>query len=200
MTSKNIAPKNYVVLDRDGTLIVEHNYLSDYRKVELLPGVATGLRQLTDLGFGLAVITNQSGIGRGYFDWDCVAQIHRRLEQLLEAEGIKLAGIYVCPHIPDEDCPCRKPQPQLLRQAAEELNFDPKDCFVIGDKPCDIELGQQMGATTLLVRTGYGGEVEGEEPATPDYVVDDISEGAKVIQEITANSRRVPTQELGPET
>jgi D-glycero-D-manno-heptose 1,7-bisphosphate phosphatase len=176
----------FVVLDRDGTIIVERHYLSDPGEVQLLPGVARGLRQLSKLGLGLAVVTNQSALGRGFLDRARLDLIHRRLGALLEAEGVRLNGIYFCPHTPDEHCLCRKPKPGLLELAAKELAFDPRACFVIGDKPCDIELGQWVGATTFLVRTGYGAQVAEEATATPDYTVDGLWEAAQAIQRILA--------------
>src|SRR6266545_3584771 len=106
--------RRFVVLDRDGTVIRERNYLSRPEEVELLPGVVQGLQQLKDLGLGIIMITNQSGIGRGYFDEQSVGAVHKRLLALLEADGLGLDGIYVCPHTAEEGCACRKPCPGLL--------------------------------------------------------------------------------------
>jgi len=174
--------RRLVVLDRDGTLIVEHQYLSDVQQVELLPGAASGLRQLQERGLGLIVITNQSGVGRGFFDLARLDQIHRRLHELLHAEGVHLDGIYVCPHTPDDDCRCRKPNTALLELAAKDMGCDLQASFVIGDKACDIALGRRVRATTLLVRTGYGAQVAPERTITPDHVVDDLWEAAQVIR------------------
>lgn len=184
--------KRFVVLDRDGTLIVERHYLSDPGRVELISRSASGLRQLNEMGLGLVVVTNQSGVGRGFFDTACLALIHRRLCELLEAEGIRLDGIYYCPHTPEDDCLCRKPRTGLIEIAAKELDFDPVSTFVIGDKPCDIELGQRVRATTFLVRTGYGTEVASTARVSPDYVVDGVWEAAQVIERLLVrNERRV---------
>jgi phosphoheptose isomerase len=176
--------RRFVVLDRDGTIIVERFYLSDPNMVELIPEAAKGLRNLSETGLGLIVITNQSGIGRGFFDEARLGLIHQRLRGLLESEGVYLSGIYSCLHTPEDDCQCRKPRPYLLELAAEELDFDPQECFIIGDKPCDIELGQQVGATTFLVRTGYGAQVAKEGTATPDYTVNGLTEAAEIVQHI----------------
>ncbi len=170
-----------ILLDRDGTILVERRYLSDPAAVELLPHAAAGLRRLRELGFSLVVITNQSAVGRGYFDVQRLAEIHQRMIDLLAAEGVKLDGIYFCPHIPEDRCTCRKPLPGLVEQAAAALGFEPRQSFVIGDKPCDIELGQAVGATTLLVRSGYGAEVEAQTAARPDFVADDLLAAAAVI-------------------
>ena len=172
------------MLDRDCTMIVERHYLSDPDGVELVPGAARGLSQLSEAGLGLVVITNQSGIGRGLFDEARLDLIHRRLCVLLEAEGVRLDGIYFCPHTPQDDCLCRKPGLRLLETAANDLGFDRQDCFVVGDKSCDIELGQRAGATTFLVRTGYGAQTVEEGSLRSDYTVDDLWEASQVIRAI----------------
>ena len=174
--------KRVVILDRDGTIIVERHYLSDPAQVTLLPGAASGLRQLQRMGLGLIVITNQSGIGRGLLDEVRLDLIHHRMRALLEAEGVYLDEIYVCPHLPEDNCQCRKPRPGLLEKAAQDMNFDPRECFVIGDKASDIELGKRVNATTLLVRTGYGNLEISEKRCYPDYIVDDLREAAHVIR------------------
>lgn len=179
-----MSQQRFVVLDRDGTINVERNYLSDPGQIELLPGSVSGLRHLRKLGLGLVVITNQSGIGRGYFDWARLDLIHQRLRALLTVEGIQLDDIYVCPHHPSDGCTCRKPRTALLERAAQEHGFNPRDTFVIGDKAIDIKLGRQVGATTLLVRTGYGAQVAAQTAATWDYLVDDLASAAAVIERI----------------
>lgn len=171
--------RRFVLIDRDGTINEERHYLSLPEQLALLPGVAAGLKSLQGLGLGLAVVTNQSGIGRGYFDQAALERVHQRLIALLRAEGVTLDGIYSCPHGPDEDCDCRKPRPGMIAQAAREHGFDPAQAFVIGDKGVDMDLGRAVGAVTLLVRTGYGRRWEGK--AAADYVVDDLEAAAKVI-------------------
>lgn len=182
--------RRFVVLDRDGTIIVERHYLSDPNHVELIPGAAEALRQLRESRLGLVVVTNQSGIGRGFFDEERLDLIHQRLHQLLEAEDVCLDGIYFCPHTPEDNCSCRKPRTGLLKLAVKDLDFDPRACFVIGDKASDIEMGQRIGATTLLVRTGYGAEVAREGTATPDYAVSGLLEAAQVIQRMLITKER----------
>lgn len=175
-----MSARRFVLLDRDGTLIAERNYLARVEDVELLPGTTEGLRLLHQAGLGLAVLTNQSGLGRGYFDWAALNAVHAHLTQLLANAGVTLDGIYVCPHTPDDDCDCRKPQPGLALRAAVELHFDPAASIVIGDKPCDIELGRRIGAATFLVRTGYGAIWE-REGLQADYIVDDVLAAAHLI-------------------
>jgi D-glycero-D-manno-heptose 1,7-bisphosphate phosphatase len=175
--------RRFVALDRDGTIIVERQYLSCQDQVELLPGAGAGLRALGEMGLGLVIVTNQSAVGRGYFDAARLEQIHGRLRELLAAEGVELEGIYVCPHAPADGCACRKPLPGLLLQASRELGFDPGEAFVIGDKPCDIELGRGVGATTILVRTGYGAEHEEAGAAMADHIADDLGEAAEFVRQ-----------------
>jgi D-glycero-D-manno-heptose 1,7-bisphosphate phosphatase len=176
--------RQFVVLDRDGTIIVERHYLADPLEIEFLPGAVGGLRQMLATGLGLVVVTNQSAVGRGLFDVAHLHSIHRRLCTLLQAEGIKLEGIYFCPHRPDADCPCRKPRPGLIERAASELDFDLEASFVIGDKPADIEMGRRVGATTFLVRTGYGAEFVDDPELHPDYLADDLAAAAQIIQRL----------------
>lgn len=178
---KNV--KRFILLDRDGTIIVEKNYLSKPEDVELIPGVAKALRRFKKMGFGLMVITNQSGVGRGFFDLETLEKIHRRLNNLLAQEGVYLDGIYFCPHTPEDNCLCRKPKVKLIEQAAKKHNFDPKLSFVIGDNKSDIELGKNIGATTILVRTGYGVEIARENKVNPDFVVDSLKEALPVIRD-----------------
>ncbi len=183
-------PKRFVLLDRDGTIIKECHYLSDPQQVELLAGVAEGLRRMQELGLGAIAVTNQSGIGRGFFDEKRLREIHQRMLELLAIENVYLEDIYFCPHTPADSCSCRKPLPGLVEQAAEKYGFNPQDSFVIGDKPCDIELGQRVGAITFLVRTGYGAEVATSQTAAPDYVVDDLLEAARIIERLIALETR----------
>jgi histidinol-phosphate phosphatase family protein len=177
----------YVVLDRDGTIIEEREYLSVPDQVKLIPGAGAALRKLKQMGFGLVVITNQSGIGRGFFDRGQLERIHGRLEQLLDCEGVRLDGLYFCPHVPGDACDCRKPRLGLLERAAKELDFNPEHSVVIGDKACDIEMGRTVGALTFLVRTGYGSQFESALSA--DFVVDDLSAASQSIARLLGMER-----------
>ena len=152
-----MSPRRFVLLDRDGTLIVERHYLSDPDQVELIAGAAEGLRRLAARGLGLVVVTNQSGIGRGFFDAARLAEIHERLTRgAARRAASSSTAIYVCPHHPDDACACRKPRTGLALRAAAELGFDAARAFVVGDMASDVALGRALGATTLLVRTGHG--------------------------------------------
>jgi D-glycero-D-manno-heptose 1,7-bisphosphate phosphatase len=176
------AARPFVLLDRDGTLNVEKHYLSDPEQLALYPGTAAALKRLRDLGYGLVVLTNQSGVGRGYFGLDAVERVHRRLREMLAAEGASVDGFFICPHGPDEACDCRKPLPGLARQAMEQFGFDPKRAIMIGDKAADIGVGQAIGATTILVRTGWGADAEKAGDCTPDAIVDDLAGAVRWIE------------------
>jgi phosphoheptose isomerase len=173
--------RRYALLDRDGTLIVEKHHLNSIDQLELLPGAAEGLRRLEAAGLGLVMVTNQSVIGRGMLGLEELASIHEELLQRLRAEGAGLEGIYICPHRPEDKCACRKPSVKMAQQAAEEFQFDLRDAFVIGDKPADIEMGRACGATTVLVRTGYGRKWE-QDGLQADIVADDLAAAAERIQ------------------
>ncbi len=172
-----------VLLDRDGTVIADRGYLADPAGVEILPGAAEGLARLRSFGLGLAILTNQSGIGRGYFDEAQLGTIHLRMEELLEAKGVRLDGIYYCPCHPERHCDCRKPRPGLVHAASAELGFDPSRSFVIGDKGSDIGMGRAVSARTFLVRPGATTDGEGTQER-PDYVVENLLDAARRIEEI----------------
>lgn len=174
MKAETAAPRRFVLLDRDGTVIVDRDYLADPAGVELLPGAAEGLKRLRDLGLGLVIVSNQSGVGRGYFGIGDVERVNRRLAELLAARGVRLDGIYTCPHAPADGCRCRKPKPGLVDQAARQLGFDPESAFVIGDQPADMALGRAIGAVTLCIGGNHTG------PA--DHTVADLIEAASLIE------------------
>ena len=145
-----------VFLDRDGTLIVEKEYLSDPRHVEVEQGVVDGLGLLQRHGHPLIVVSNQSGIGRGIFTARDAERVNQHLATLLRDSGIELQGWYICPHAPDAPCDCRKPAPGLALAASRELRVELAGSFVVGDKRSDLELADAIGGTGILVTTGHG--------------------------------------------
>lgn len=175
--------KRFVILDRDGTLNVERNYLSQPQDVELLPGAVEGLQLLQAHGFAFVVVTNQSGVARGFFARDAVDRVNERLSELLQEHGIQIAEFYVCPHVAEDNCQCRKPRTGMIEAAIEEHGFLPHEAIVIGDRPSDIELGQRVGAMTILVRTGYGEQwsEQGFCDPSPTLVADNLHEAAKFV-------------------
>jgi D-glycero-D-manno-heptose 1,7-bisphosphate phosphatase len=157
------SPVPAVFLDRDGTLNIEKNYLHRPADFEFISGAPEAIRRLNRAGFKVLVVTNQSGVARGYFDLDDVERLHRHIADRLAEADARVDGFYVCPHHPSEgqgpyvrDCACRKGAPGLLLEAAEEHHIDLNRSFMIGDKPADIEAGERAGCTPLLVLTGYG--------------------------------------------
>lgn len=171
----------FVLLDRDGTIIVEKDHVTHPDQVELIPNAADALIKLKSLGMGIIVITNQSVVGRGCISLSDLEAIHTRMLYLLSDGGEVIDGIYFCPHTVENNCNCRKPKPGLIERASKEHNFDPTLSFVIGDNKADMELGKNIGATTILVRTGYGKQVE-KQNIRPDYVVDNLKAALPIIR------------------
>lgn len=153
-----------IFIDRDGTIIKERNYTYKPDEVELLPTVAEAIKLMKDKGFKIIVVTNQSGIGRGYFSLQEFQSTNARLFELLKANSevrhrAEIDKIYFCPHRPEDNCECRKPKPGMVNQAVSEFNIDLKSSYIIGDRSEDIELGKCAGLqATILVLTGYGKE------------------------------------------
>lgn len=173
-----------VLIDRDGTINVERHYLSSPDQIELFSESAEAIKLLKDLGLPVVVVTNQSAIGRGYFDEARLEEIHERLHQVLKDAGASVDSVYFCPHTPDDLCECRKPLTEMANKAARDFGAELSKSFVIGDNVCDIELGKNIGATTFLVRTGYGKRTETEKLTEPDYVVENLLEAANLIKGI----------------
>lgn len=173
-----------VFLDRDGTLIEEKDYLADPDKVVLLPGVSTGLQQLQSAGFALLIVTNQSGIGRGYYTEADMHRVNRRLCDLLARDGISFLEIYYAPEAPEQPSRGRKPSPQFLFDARDRFNLDLAASYMIGDKVIDVECGWNAGVRAgLLVRTGYGrqAEVTLASATKPWHAFDDLTTAATWI-------------------
>ena len=140
-----------VFMDRDGTLIDDVGYPSRADDVRLLPGAAEALSRFGAGGYKRIVISNQSGIGRGLITQAQAKAVHERLLAVLAEAGAEIDAAYYCPHAPDESCSCRKPSPELILQAARELDLDPSGSFMIGDKPSDVEAGVRAGCRTILL-------------------------------------------------
>ncbi|WP_417913594.1 D-glycero-alpha-D-manno-heptose-1,7-bisphosphate 7-phosphatase [Candidatus Electronema sp. JM] len=168
MKDCNAMKRPAVFLDRDGTINEQMGYVNHISRFVLLPGVAQAIRRLNEHDIPAVVVTNQSGLARGYFPASLLDEVHAELVRLLAAEGARLDGIYVCPHHPEakveqyrQACRCRKPQTGLLEQAAAELDLDLARSFMVGDRWSDLECGVRAGAAPVLVLTGYGrGELE----------------------------------------
>jgi len=166
-----------VFLDRDGTLVAEKNYLSDPDAIEILPGVPEALKRLQNTGFKLFIVTNQSGIGRGYYTLEDMHRVNARLLEELARNGVRFEKIYFAPEAPEEPSRGRKPSPQFLFDARDEFGIDLSRSYMIGDKLIDLECGWNAGVKkSILVRTGYGAELESAAPGNLSnaIVVDDL--------------------------
>jgi D,D-heptose 1,7-bisphosphate phosphatase len=173
-----------VFLDRDGTLIVEKNYLHRPEDVEIFPGAGAALKRLADAGFKLIMVTNQSGIGRGYYTLADAEKVNAHVCAELARAGAVFAKAYIAPERPDEPSRGRKPSPQFLFDARDEFELELAQSYMIGDKLIDLECGWNAGVKkSILVRTGYGQEVEQEKSKALERasVVDDLNGAADCI-------------------
>lgn len=180
--------KPAVFLDRDGTLNEEVGYLAREEDLRLLPGAAAAVAKLNARGIPVVVVTNQSGIGRGYYGWEEFAAVMSRMGALLALENAHLDAVYAAPHHGEglgeyavADHSDRKPNPGMLQRAAEEHGFDLARSWMVGDKAMDVEAGRRAGCRTCLVRTGYG---SGEGECGADLVAEDLAEAvARILEE-----------------
>ena len=183
-----------VFLDRDGTILVEKEYLADPRQAELIPGAAEGLRRLADAGFVLVVVTNQSGIARGMYGVADYEAVDARMRGLLAQHGVRIEASYYCPHHPDFNgvCQCRKPGSALFRQAARELGLDVRASWLVGDRLRDLEPAASLGARgSVLVRTGYGAD-EASGALSAVAVAQDLTSAADAILEAERTTGKAP--------
>lgn len=177
-----------VFLDKDGTLVEDIPYNVDPDRVRLMEGALEGLRLLQNYGYDLIVVTNQSGVARGFFDEQDVHWMMRRLSDLLASKGIFLKGYYYCPHHPEGkfskyavDCFCRKPQPGMLYQAALERHIRLSDSWMIGDILHDVEAGNRAGCKTILLNNDHETEWKLTTSRRPKFIVRDLAEAAQAI-------------------
>ena len=173
-----------VFLDRDGTLIVEKQYLHKAAEVEIFPGAAAALKRLQDAGYRLIVVTNQAGVGRGYYTMKEVDEVNAHVAAEFGRAGVTFAKTYVAPEAPDAPSYGRKPKPQFLFDARDEFGLDLAQSFMVGDKLIDLECGWNAGVKkSLLVRTGYGAELERTVPQqlARAVVVDGLAAAATFI-------------------
>ena len=196
LTSTSLAGVT-VFLDRDGTLNVDTGYVKSPDDFTVLPGVGAALARLKQAGARLVVVTNQSGLGRGYFSSRDLEAIHSKLRLVLAEDGVTLDGLYFCPHHPDDHCNCRKPARGMIDRAHAELKVDLSRAYVIGDSIRDVELAKQVGARSLLVMTGpSGAEALADLMARdlpPDYVAEELSQA---VDWIVAHATHRPAADL----
>lgn len=181
-----------IFLDRDGTINEEMGYINHIERFKIFPFVAESIRIFRDAGFKIIVVTNQSGIARGYFSEKLLTEVHQKLKECLAEKGTKIDEIYYCPHHPTEgkgeykkDCNCRKPKTGLIEKAAEEHEIDLKKSYLIGDRFKDMEFAKNLNIKSGLVLTGYGlGEFEFQKETwsfMPDIIAKNLKEIALKI-------------------
>lgn len=159
--------KKCVFLDRDGNINVEKDYLHKVEEFEFIDGAREAIKLFNDLGYLVVVVTNQSGVARGYYDESSVKTLHDYLQKEVEKIGGHIDGFYYCPHHPEKgigeyklDCSCRKPEPGMFLKAQKDLDIDFLSSIMVGDKISDIKAGENLGMRSILVRTGHGLEEE----------------------------------------
>jgi len=174
-----------VFLDRDGTISEEMGYLNHASRFRMFPFAGPAIRKLNKAGLAVVVVTNQSGVARGYFPEALLGEVHQIMNQELTAQDAKIDGVYYCGHGAAAECDCRKPKPGMIRRAAEELGLNVSRSFVVGDRYSDVETGFHAGARTVFVKTGYGlGEWTWRSKdwaRQPDYVAEDLQDAVEWI-------------------
>ena len=178
--------KPAVFMDRDGTLIEERGYLDRLELLELMPWTPDAIRLLNRAGYPAVVITNQSAIGRGIIDEPFLHEVHAALDSRLAAGRARIDAYYYCPHHPDAEidryrqvCRCRKPGPGLIEQACRDLDLDPQQSVMVGDRRMDVASGHAAGVRAVLVRTGVGAADEralADGEGRPDAILDNLME------------------------
>jgi D-glycero-D-manno-heptose 1,7-bisphosphate phosphatase len=171
-----------VIVDRDGVVNEDSTqYIKSVAEWRPIPGSLEAIAALTRAGYRVAVVTNQSGVGRGLFDEATLRAIHAHMQEAVRAAGGELAGIYYCPHVPAAGCDCRKPKPGLFRQLEADLGISVAGVPYVGDKLSDVEAAEAAGATPLLVRTGKDAGLEAAATARGVPVFDDLLSAARSL-------------------
>ncbi|HEV2288477.1 MAG TPA: HAD family hydrolase [Candidatus Acidoferrales bacterium] len=174
-----------VFLDRDGTIAEEMGYANHLSRFTIFPFAARAIRRLNEAGIPVIVVTNQSGVARGFFPESLVQEMHKKMKAELAAGGAHVEGIYYCPHIRDDNCDCRKPLPGMLTRAAHEHGLDLGASSLVSDRYDDILMAHSVGSSGVLVLSGYGrGEYQWKKDGwlrQPDHVVENLAEAVDII-------------------
>lgn len=176
--------RKVVFIDRDGVINVDlWKYVEEWKEFKFERSVLPALKELTDEGFNIFIISNQAGVGDGIFTEAAMWKVHEKMVRVLAKRGIVIRGARFCTHGKKERCDCRKPKTQLLEKAVAGFNFDKKKTFFVGDKLSDIAAGKNFGIKTILVRTGYGKETEKKltRALRPDHIVDNLNDAVPFI-------------------
>lgn len=184
------APQAAVFLDRDGTINQDVDYLSRAEDVELIPGAGQAIARLNRAGLAVVVVSNQSGLARGYFDWGDLAKVQAEINRQLAEHGAKVDAYYVCPHLPPPqgkvyelaiECDCRKPKPGLIMRAASQMALDLEESFMVGDRQRDVSSGRAANLTSILVETGQDDGAEPEPGQEPHFIARDLAQAVDWI-------------------
>jgi histidinol-phosphate phosphatase family protein len=163
-----------VFLDRDGTINEDKGYIGRPEDIELIEGAGEAIRLINGNGLKAVVVSNQSGVGRGYFSNKDLELVNARLKDLLQGQGAFVDAIYACPHRPEDSCRCRKPMTGLVERAVKELSLDANGSYVVGDKTSDMGLARNIGAKAVLVLTGMGKDAQKDPVDKPDFIAEDL--------------------------
>lgn len=170
-----------VFLDRDDTVIRNVPYCDDPEKVELMPGAGSAIRRLNDADLPVVIVTNQSGIARGYFTPSRLEEIHQRMNEMLKAHGARVDAIYHCPHHPADGCNCRKPETEMFETAARDHDLHLERSYMVGDRIMDIEAARRVGARGVLIPSHTGRWEHARLPLDPDYLASDLPDAVDWI-------------------
>ena len=170
--------KKAVFLDRDGTINVDYGYVSQVEKFEILPGAIEGLKKMRAMDYLLIIISNQSGIGRGYYSIPDYEKVMETMHSQLALHGLQLDDCFYCPHSPESNCSCRKPGTKMIEEAVRKWNVDANQSFFIGDKDSDMKAGKKSGLKTILIS-------EKEKDFGQDFRAFDLTEAAAIIANVT---------------
>jgi D-glycero-D-manno-heptose 1,7-bisphosphate phosphatase len=205
---RNLRPA--VFLDRDGTITDEVGYINHISRAKVYPYAPEAVRMLKSTGLPVIIVTNQSGVGRGYFTEEIVGQVHKMVQETLQAAGTSIDAFYHCPHHPSatvaayrQECRCRKPGTGMPEEAAERFGIDLGASYVVGDTYRDMQMGFNIGARTVMLMTGYGrGEYEYRRAGwtrMPDLVAENLLEAARlIVQELSAMAPANPVAQSSP--
>lgn len=186
-----MAMKKAVFLDRDGTINIDVGYLGEPEGLVFIRGAKEGVRLLKKKGFLVFIVTNQSGVGRGYFSLESLKSINEKMLHEFGKNRIHIDGIYYCPHHPRERCKCRKPQPKIVKDIAKRFKINLERSYFIGDKLIDVQTGKNAGCRTVLINADTSCLIEEEDDwSPPDFVAKDLKEAARWVVKSSGKPRR----------
>jgi D-glycero-D-manno-heptose 1,7-bisphosphate phosphatase len=192
--------RTVIFIDKDGTLIEDLPYNVDPRRIRLAPGAQEALAIWAERGWPMAIITNQSGVARGYFTLEDLDAVADHLEAVITDAGGTWGGFYACPHLPEGineyaiDCECRKPAPGMIRDAAAKLGASPEESWFIGDTWMDMAAGRAVGCRTILVGREWRDGDSYPAEAQPDHAVPDLAEAARITVAVALDDDRAGTE------